>query len=115
MVFENSITCDGNTLNIKCPNEYKIDMEFVSYGRSDFTTCTVQGRTVDGICLGVGAETYVNNRCNNSNKCEVPVNAQTLGQDCDGYEGYLTVSYRCKRKYIVCTVYPILGSKETCI
>lgn len=95
MTTEDVIVCSKNHLRITCPANYKIYLDSVAYGRADPTMCTGDS-SVEGVCLGTGSDAIVKKICEGGNQCEVLVSSDLLGDHCEGYEAYLTVSYRCK-------------------
>ncbi|XP_071131597.1 uncharacterized protein [Mytilus edulis] len=97
----NKYLCQGETLNITCPNNFVISFDDANFGRGhldsercpqfwgiEITHCDHHKHTLK----------VLNDECHEQQKCFLPVDKAIFGNSCLGVTKYLNVSYHCKRK-----------------
>ncbi|CAG2245167.1 unnamed protein product [Mytilus edulis] len=93
--------CQGETLNIACPNNFVIVFKDANFGRgkSDKERCSHwKGLEIFPCDHQEQTLKFLNNKCKGQQQCFLPVNKDTFGTPCRGITKYLYVEYYCKRK-----------------
>ncbi|XP_076072609.1 uncharacterized protein LOC143044460 [Mytilus galloprovincialis] len=93
--------CQGETLNITCPNNFVIVFKDANFGRgkSDKERCSHwKGLEIFPCDHQEQTLKFLNNKCKWQQQCFLPVNKDTFGTPCRGITKYLYVEYYCKRK-----------------
>ncbi|XP_063446677.1 protein eva-1 homolog C-like [Mytilus trossulus] len=93
--------CQGNTLNITCPNNSVIVFDYANYGRgnSDYQRCSEFLGTESYACDShERALQVLNEKCGESQRCVLLVTTDKFGNQCVGITKYLKVRYHCSRK-----------------
>ncbi|VDI72181.1 Hypothetical predicted protein [Mytilus galloprovincialis] len=93
--------CQGETLNITCPNNFVIGLDDANFGRgrSDSQRCRqFLGRESTHCDNHEQTLKVLNDKCHEQQQCIIPVNKFIFGNPCLTVTKYLHVIYHCKRK-----------------
>ncbi|VDI70584.1 Hypothetical predicted protein [Mytilus galloprovincialis] len=93
--------CQGEALNISCPNNFVISFDDANFGRGhlDSERCTqFWGIEITHCDHHKHTLKVLNDECHEQQKCFLPVDKAIFGNSCLGVTKYLNVSYHCKRK-----------------
>ena len=80
------IACEGQTLNLQCPEGQNLNILSANFGRTDSTMCGISSKTN---CLSdktLDLQIY----CNNNNNCTVNAN---FADPCSGTPKYLGINF----------------------
>ncbi|XP_063446678.1 adhesion G protein-coupled receptor L2-like [Mytilus trossulus] len=97
----NKYLCQGETLNITCPNNFVIMFDDANFGRrrSDRERCRHWlGRENTHCDNHKKTLKVLNDKCHEQQQCFLPVNKDMFGNPCFGVIKYLYVKYHCNRK-----------------
>ena len=81
------IACEGQTLNLQCPQEQKLTIASANFGRTDSTMCGLWSNTN---CKS-DQTAYFQKQCNNNKSCSAVASGGVFGDPCFGTPKYLGI------------------------
>ena len=89
--------CENRDLNIKCPSDKVINIEYAMFGRVSHSKCrslSYLSPLIDK-CASTDAFDYLKNLCDLKNSCGCNVNSKKFLDPCFNYPKYLDLKYTC--------------------
>ena len=81
------IACEGQTLNLQCPQSQNLNIVSAYYGRTDSKMCGIWPNTT---CIRKSDQlVYFQSKCNNNNSCSAIASNELFGDVCGGVRKYL--------------------------
>ncbi len=79
------IACEGQTLNLQCPQSQNLNIVSAYYGRTDSKMCGIWPNTI----IKSDQLVYFQSKCNNNNSCSAIASNGLFGDICGGIRKYL--------------------------
>ncbi|XP_037762539.1 adhesion G protein-coupled receptor L2 isoform X17 [Chelonia mydas] len=102
------LSCEGYSIDLRCPGSDVIMIESANYGRTDDKICDADPFQMENTeCFLPDAYKIMTQRCNNRTQCIVVTGSDVFPDPCPGTYKYLEVQYECvpykvEQKVFVC-------------
>ncbi|XP_044094492.1 adhesion G protein-coupled receptor L2 isoform X20 [Neovison vison] len=101
------LSCEGYSIDLRCPGSDVIMIESANYGRTDDKICDADPFQMENTdCYLPDAFKIMTQRCNNRTQCIVVTGSDVFPDPCPGTYKYLEVQYECvpymEQKVFVC-------------
>ncbi|XP_036045301.1 adhesion G protein-coupled receptor L2 isoform X30 [Onychomys torridus] len=101
------LSCEGYSIDLRCPGSDVIMIESANYGRTDDKICDADPFQMENTdCYLPDAFKIMTQRCNNRTQCVVVTGSDVFPDPCPGTYKYLEVQYECvpymEQKVFVC-------------
>ncbi|XP_037999842.1 adhesion G protein-coupled receptor L2 isoform X14 [Motacilla alba alba] len=102
------LSCEGYSIDLRCPGSDVIMIESANYGRTDDKICDADPFQMENTeCFLSDAYKIMTQRCNNRTQCIVVTGSDVFPDPCPGTYKYLEVQYECvpykvEQKVFVC-------------
>ncbi|XP_062869388.1 adhesion G protein-coupled receptor L2 isoform X2 [Trichomycterus rosablanca] len=97
------LSCEGYSIDLRCPGSDVIMIESANYGRTDDKICDADPFQMENInCYLPDAFKIMSQRCNNRTQCIVITGTDVFPDPCPGTYKYLEVQYECVPYIFVC-------------
>uniref|UniRef100_A0A1A8RGK0 Latrophilin 2 n=2 Tax=Nothobranchius rachovii TaxID=451742 RepID=A0A1A8RGK0_9TELE len=102
------LSCEGYTIDLRCPGSDVIMIETANYGRTDDKICDADPFQMENVnCYLPDAYKIISQRCNNRTQCGVVTGSEVFPDPCPGTYKYLEVQYECvpykvEQKVFIC-------------
>uniref|UniRef100_A0A8C5P433 Adhesion G protein-coupled receptor L2 n=1 Tax=Jaculus jaculus TaxID=51337 RepID=A0A8C5P433_JACJA len=101
------LSCEGYSIDLRCPGSDVIMIETANYGRTDDKICDADPFQMENTdCYLPDAFKIMTQRCNNRTQCVVVTGSDVFPDPCPGTYKYLEVQYECvpymEQKVFVC-------------
>ena len=83
---------------VRCPQNYTLALNSVSYGHNPDWTCAPDGTASTGSCEDPLAAVVLRELCEGQTECRYKVEQESFGNQCNLQEAVLTVSFTCRRE-----------------
>ncbi len=97
-------SCEGDNLQLRCPADYIIDVQYAFYGRNDMSTCVVSQLNNTASCSVDSAFTTVSTMCNGHQECDIASAVTTFAtvqtDPCPQTSKFFKISFVCKRELL---------------
>ncbi|XP_028411011.1 uncharacterized protein LOC114533629 isoform X2 [Dendronephthya gigantea] len=91
-----SWACEGDTLNLDCRINARIQMLTANFGRTNKKRCGWKNDTSNINCISTKAKNIIYRKCDGRNFCSVKASSANLGGDpCPGVFKYIDVIFKC--------------------
>ncbi|OPJ77415.1 adhesion G protein-coupled receptor L2 isoform C [Patagioenas fasciata monilis] len=90
------LSCEGYSIDLRCPGSDVIMIESANYGRTDDKICDADPFQMENTeCFLPDAYKIMTQRCNNRTQCIVVTGSDVFPDPCPGTYKYLEVQYEC--------------------
>uniref|UniRef100_A0A8D2QNE3 Adhesion G protein-coupled receptor L2 n=1 Tax=Zosterops lateralis melanops TaxID=1220523 RepID=A0A8D2QNE3_ZOSLA len=97
------LSCEGYSIDLRCPGSDVIMIESANYGRTDDKICDADPFQMENTeCFLPDAYKIMTQRCNNRTQCIVVTGSDVFPDPCPGTYKYLEVQYECVPYIFVC-------------
>uniref|UniRef100_A0A2K6JNE4 Adhesion G protein-coupled receptor L2 n=1 Tax=Rhinopithecus bieti TaxID=61621 RepID=A0A2K6JNE4_RHIBE len=97
------LSCEGYSIDLRCPGSDVIMIESANYGRTDDKICDADPFQMENTdCYLPDAFKIMTQRCNNRTQCIVVTGSDVFPDPCPGTYKYLEVQYECVPYIFVC-------------
>ncbi|XP_076431317.1 adhesion G protein-coupled receptor L2 isoform X20 [Peromyscus maniculatus bairdii] len=97
------LSCEGYSIDLRCPGSDVIMIESANYGRTDDKICDADPFQMENTdCYLPDAFKIMTQRCNNRTQCVVVTGSDVFPDPCPGTYKYLEVQYECVPYIFVC-------------
>uniref|UniRef100_A0ABM5G8J6 Adhesion G protein-coupled receptor L2 isoform X18 n=1 Tax=Pogona vitticeps TaxID=103695 RepID=A0ABM5G8J6_9SAUR len=97
------LSCEGYSIDLRCPGSDVIMIESANYGRTDDKICDADPFQMENTeCFLPDAYKIMTQRCNNRTQCIVVTGSEVFPDPCPGTYKYLEVQYECVPYIFVC-------------
>uniref|UniRef100_A0A1A8P464 Latrophilin 2 n=2 Tax=Nothobranchius rachovii TaxID=451742 RepID=A0A1A8P464_9TELE len=97
------LSCEGYTIDLRCPGSDVIMIETANYGRTDDKICDADPFQMENVnCYLPDAYKIISQRCNNRTQCGVVTGSEVFPDPCPGTYKYLEVQYECVPYIFIC-------------
>uniref|UniRef100_A0A8C5N9Z8 Adhesion G protein-coupled receptor L2-like n=1 Tax=Gouania willdenowi TaxID=441366 RepID=A0A8C5N9Z8_GOUWI len=102
------LSCEGYSIDLRCPGSDVIMIETANYGRTDNKICDADPFQMENVnCYLPDAYKIISQRCNNRTQCVVVTGSDVFPDPCPGTYKYLEVQYECvpykvEQKVFIC-------------
>nr|XP_023405202.1 adhesion G protein-coupled receptor L2 isoform X3 [Loxodonta africana] len=97
------LSCEGYSIDLRCPGSDVIMIESANYGRTDDKICDADPFQMENTdCYLPDAFKIMTQRCNNRTQCIVVTGSEVFPDPCPGTYKYLEVQYECVPYIFVC-------------
>ncbi|XP_037999844.1 adhesion G protein-coupled receptor L2 isoform X16 [Motacilla alba alba] len=97
------LSCEGYSIDLRCPGSDVIMIESANYGRTDDKICDADPFQMENTeCFLSDAYKIMTQRCNNRTQCIVVTGSDVFPDPCPGTYKYLEVQYECVPYIFVC-------------
>uniref|UniRef100_A0A8C8VFJ8 Adhesion G protein-coupled receptor L2 n=1 Tax=Pelusios castaneus TaxID=367368 RepID=A0A8C8VFJ8_9SAUR len=97
------LSCEGYSIDLRCPGSDVIMIESANYGRTDDKICDADPFQMENTeCFLPDAYKIMTQRCNNRTQCVVVTGSDVFPDPCPGTYKYLEVQYECVPYIFVC-------------
>ena len=96
--MKTSYACQGDRLDLQCPQGTVIKVMRANYGRFSVGICNEHGITDWSVnCMSPRTLRVIRARCQGGAHCHVPVDSTIFGDPCPGTFKYIEVHYSCDK------------------
>lgn len=93
-----AIACEGSELQIRCPDDSRINLIRANFGRFSISICNTEGQLDFSVnCVSKTAFRIMSGACADKPNCTVPATSQLFEDPCPGTNKYLEAHYKCSR------------------
>lgn len=112
--YEIKIACEGNTLELACPEGSKINLIRANFGRFSISMCNPQGQTDWSTnCMSRKSFRVIQEQCGNRSDCYLFASTHQFGDPCPAVPKYLEVQFQCLSDTLKPSASPpVLSSRE---
>ncbi|XP_078790131.1 adhesion G protein-coupled receptor L2b.1 isoform X3 [Oryzias latipes] len=97
------LSCEGYSIDLRCPGSDVIMIETANYGRTDDKICDADPFQMENVnCYLPDAYKITSQRCNNRTQCVVVTGSDVFPDPCPGTYKYLEVQYECVPYIFIC-------------
>uniref|UniRef100_A0AAQ4PRT8 Uncharacterized protein n=1 Tax=Gasterosteus aculeatus aculeatus TaxID=481459 RepID=A0AAQ4PRT8_GASAC len=97
------LSCEGYSIDLRCPGSDVIMIETANYGRTDDKICDADPFQMENVnCYLPDAYKIISQRCNNRTQCVVVTGSEVFPDPCPGTYKYLEVQYECVPYIFIC-------------
>ena len=87
-------TCESGMMEVRCPDDYRIWIQSMFFGRSSNDTCPHESANTTE-CEATGALDLVRHYCDGRNECYVHAITELFGDACEGVSKHASLEFVC--------------------